>query len=50
MGEKKFTTLYDKQGTAMRIPVRKGISVDDPRARYTGFRQETQLLKKAAFA
>lgn len=48
MADKKFTTLYDKDGIAMQIPVRDAMPVDDPRARYTGFKQEKVILKKGS--
>ncbi len=48
MNKVKFTTLYDKNGIEMKVPVRSGISVDDPRARYTGFNQEKTILKKGS--
>ncbi len=48
MAEKRYTTLYDKTGEPMSVPVRPGLSVDDPRARYTGFRPETVILKKGS--
>ncbi len=48
MSEKRVTTLYDKEGNAIEVPVRKGLSVDDPRARYTGFKQEKSVLKKGS--
>ncbi len=48
MGDVKFTILHDKEGKEMRVPVRKGMSVNDPRARYTGFKQEKIVLKKGS--
>ncbi|MGN0813153.1 MAG: CocE/NonD family hydrolase [Candidatus Coproplasma sp.] len=48
MNTKKFITLYDKQGKEMKVPVRDALSVSDPKVRYTGFRQETLILKKGS--
>lgn len=48
MADKRYTTLYDKDGRPMTVPVRPGLSVDDPKARYTGFRPETVVLKKGS--
>ncbi len=48
MPEKRYTTLYDKTGNPMTVPVRPGLSVDDPKARYIGFRPETVILKKGS--
>lgn len=43
MSETKFTIMYDKEGRQMRVPVRAGLSDDDPRARYVGFCPETRI-------
>ncbi len=48
MADKRYTTLYDKQGKPMTVPVRPGLSVNDSRARYTGFRPETVVLKQGS--
>lgn len=48
MEEKRTTTLYDKHGNPMRVPVRPALSVDDPRGRDTGFHPETIVLKKGS--
>ena len=48
MADKRYTTLYDKGGKAMTVPVRPGLSVDDPKARYAGFHPETVILKKGS--
>lgn len=48
MKDKRFVILHDKDGKEMKIPVRDGMSVDDPRARYTGFKQEKVILKKGS--
>ena len=38
--------LQDKNGKEMTVAVRGALPVDSPCARYTGFKQETLLLKK----
>lgn len=48
LSETKFTIMYDKEGGQMRVPVRAGLSDDDPRARYVGFCPETRILKKGS--
>lgn len=48
MSKERFTIMYDKSGNAMKVPVRSGLAVDDPRARYTGFCPETVVLKKGS--
>lgn len=48
MADKRYTTLHDKDGKAMTVPVRPGLSVDDPKVRYTGFHPETIILKKGS--
>lgn len=48
MSETRYTTLYDKNGDPMTVPVRPGLSVDDPKTRYTGFCPETVILKKGS--
>lgn len=48
MDNKKFTILYDKDNIEIKVPVRKGLSIDDPKARYTGFKQEKVVLKKGS--
>ena len=37
---------HDKNGNEMTVAVRSALPVDSPCARYTGFKQETLLLKK----
>ena len=37
----------DKNGKEMTVAVRSALPVDSPCARYTGFKPETLLLKKA---
>lgn len=37
---------HDKNGEEMIVAVRDALPVDSPCARYTGFKQETLLLKK----
>ena len=39
---------HDKNGNEMTVAVRSALPVDSPCARYTGFKQETLLLKKGS--
>lgn len=39
-------TLHDAQGRSFSVPTRQALSVNAPRARYPGFKQETIVLKK----
>lgn len=39
-------TLHDARGRAFSVPTRQALSVNAPRARYPGFKQETIILKK----
>ena len=39
---------HDKNGKEMTVAVRGALPVDSPCARYTGFKQETLLLKKGS--
>ncbi len=48
MSEKRYVTLKDKNGNDLTVPVRKAQSVNSPSARYTGFKRETQVLKKGS--
>lgn len=48
MESSKTTILYDKNGCEMVVPVRAGLPLDDPKVRYTGFRQQKLLLKKGS--
>ncbi len=48
MADRRYTILHDKDGQEMQVPVRPGLSVEDPRARYTGFHPEKVLLKKGS--
>lgn len=50
MSEKRYTTLYDKNGNPMTVPVRPALSEDDPKARYTGFCHEITILKKRKYS
>ncbi|MDO4154072.1 MAG: CocE/NonD family hydrolase [Clostridia bacterium] len=45
---KRTTTLYDKNGNEMKIPIRKALPITALSARYTGFNPETLLLKKGS--
>ncbi len=45
---KRTMILHDKYGKEMTVPVRNALPLDSPCARYTGFRQETLLLKKGS--
>ncbi len=40
---------HDKNGNEMTVAVRSALPVDSSCARYTGFKQETLLLKKVQF-
>lgn len=46
MSETRYMVLKDKNGKDLKVPVRKAQNVESPSARYTGFKQETLLLKK----
>ncbi|MGN1155407.1 MAG: CocE/NonD family hydrolase [Agathobacter sp.] len=48
MTNKRTTTIHDKNGAEITVPVRNALPISDPRARYTGFNQETILLKKGS--
>ncbi|MGN0553709.1 MAG: CocE/NonD family hydrolase, partial [Oscillospiraceae bacterium] len=48
MNDQPTMILKDKNGNDLEVAVRKAQSVDSPSARYTGFKQETLLLKKGS--
>lgn len=45
---KKTTILHDKKGNELIVPIRAGLQVTAPTARYPGFKQETLILKKGS--
>lgn len=46
--EYRTTILHDKNGKELVVPVRRALPVTAASARYTGFKQETLLLKKGS--